>query len=149
MPSPAFSLSRPRIPFRWAISEDEHLMRVLVVDDDESVRRFAERVLREAACEVAVASDGFEALRVAQEQGPFDLFVIDMLMPQMRGDELARQLRQTDPDAKVLYFTGYSDHIFEDRKVLWENETFIDKPVTVKGLLEAVSMSLFGHTGGR
>jgi DNA-binding NarL/FixJ family response regulator len=66
----------------------------------------------------------------------------------MRGDELARQLRQRDPDVKVLYFTGYSDRLFEHRKTLWEHEAFIEKPVTVNGLLEAVSLLLFGQTNG-
>ena len=69
-------------------------------------------------------------------------------MPQMRGDELGRRLRQRDPDVKVLYFTGYSDQLFEDRQTLWEHEAFIEKPVTSDGLLEAVSLLLFGHTDG-
>lgn len=109
---------------------------------------FAERVLREAGYDVVVASDGLEALSIVDAQDPFDVFVLDILMPQMRGDELARRLRCGDPDAKVLYFTGHSDRLFEDRKVLWENEAFIEKPVTVKGLAEAISMMIFGHSHG-
>lgn len=109
---------------------------------------FAERVLRDAGYDVVVASDGLKALSIVDEQAPFDVFVLDILMPQMRGDELARRLRSADPDAKVLYFTGHSDRLFEDRKALWENEAFIEKPVTVKGLLEAVSMMMFGHPQG-
>jgi len=124
------------------------VVRVLVVDDEESILTFAERTLRDAGYEVVLASDGPEALRIVETQSPFDLFVIDILMPQMSGDELARRLRQVDQDAKVLYFTAYSDRLFEDRKVLWENEAFIEKPVTAKGLLEAVSLILFGHVGG-
>jgi two-component system cell cycle sensor histidine kinase/response regulator CckA len=73
---------------------------------------------------------------------------VDVVMPGMRGDELTRQLRRRDPDAKVLYFTGYSDQLFENRQALWEHEAFIEKPVTVNGLLEAVSLLLFGHTDG-
>ena len=124
-------------------------IRVLVVDDEESIRRFAERTLVGAGYEVVLASDGPEALRLVEAQRrPFDLFVVDVVMPQMRGDELGRQLRQRDLDTKVLYFTGFSDRLFEDRKTLWEHEAFIEKPVTVKGLLEAVSLLLFGHTDG-
>jgi two-component system, cell cycle sensor histidine kinase and response regulator CckA len=123
--------------------------RVLVVDDEESIRRFAERTLRGAGYDVVLASDGPEALNIADAQTvPFDVFVIDVLMPQMRGDELARQLRLRDPDAKVLYFTGYSDRLFQEKSTLWENEAFIEKPVTVKGLLEGVSLLLFEHTNG-
>ena len=122
--------------------------RVLVVDDEESVRTFAERVLREAGYEVVVASDGPNALDILKQQGSFDLFVIDIVMPQLSGDELARQLRGADPDVKVLYFTGYSHRLFKEKSTLWENEAFIEKPVTMNGLLEAVSLLLFGHTHG-
>lgn len=123
-------------------------VRVLVVDDEESVRTFAVRVLRDAGYAVDAASDGHDALRMVDHEGAFDLFVIDLVMPNMGGDELARRLRQRDPDAKVLFFTGYSDRLFTERTVLWEHEAFLDKPVTITGLLEAVSMILFGHTRG-
>jgi hypothetical protein len=70
----------------------------------------------------------------------------DLMMPGMPGDEMARQLRHREPDLKILYFTGYSDRLFSERAVLWENEAFLEKPVTANGLLEAVSLMLFGHT---
>jgi FixJ family two-component response regulator len=75
--------------------------------------------------------------------------VIDVVMPHMSGDELGRQLRVIDPDVKILYFTGYSDRLFEHRPILWENEAFVDKPITVNGLLEAVSLLLFSRTRGQ
>jgi CheY-like chemotaxis protein len=120
--------------------------RVLVVDDEAAVRTLAERVLRDAGYEVVAVSDGPEALRVVEQQRPFNLYVIDLVMPQMTGDELARQLRRTDPDAKVLYFTGFIDQLFNSKSTLWENEAFLEKPATVNGLPEAVSLLLYGHT---
>jgi CheY-like chemotaxis protein len=120
--------------------------RVLVVDDEDSSRRFAERVLAGSGYDVVSASDGPQALRLVAEQPPFDLFVIDVMMPDMRGDELARRLRAIQPDAKVLYYTGYSDRLFEYHPILGENEAFVDKPVTLNGLREAVSLLLFGRT---
>jgi CheY-like chemotaxis protein len=123
--------------------------RILVVDDEEPIRKFAERTLRAAGYDVVLASDGPQALRIVEsDKTPFDLFLIDVLMPLMRGDELARRLRERDPDSKILYFTGFSDQLFEQRDVLWENESYLDKPVTISGLLEAVSMATFGHTRG-
>jgi len=120
-------------------------VRVLVVDNEPSSRAFAERARTGAGYGVAGASDGPEALRLAEAQErPFDLFIVDLVMPIMRGDELCRQLRQRNPDVKVLYFTGYSDRLFENRNQLWEHEAFVEKPVTVKGLLEAVSLLLRG-----
>jgi two-component system, cell cycle sensor histidine kinase and response regulator CckA len=122
--------------------------RVLVVDDEESIRTFASRALRDAGYDVAMASDGPDALAIVEQSGSFDLYIIDLMMPQMRGDEVARLLRRADPGVKILYFTGYSDSLFNEKKVLWQNEAFVDKPVSLKGLLEAASLSLFGHTRG-
>jgi two-component system cell cycle sensor histidine kinase/response regulator CckA len=117
----------------------------LVVDDEEPVRRFVERVLREAGYQTASAGDGPEALEVASRIGAFDILVTDVMMPQMSGDELARRLRLDDPDLKVLYLTGYSDSLFKEKVTLWEDEAFLDKPCSVKGLTQAVSLLLFGR----
>jgi two-component system, cell cycle sensor histidine kinase and response regulator CckA len=114
-------------------------VRVLVVDDEEPVRRFVERVLRSAGYQTFQAADGLEAVEIAQSQPTFDVLVTDLMMPQMRGDELALRLRQTEPSLKVLYLTGVSDRLFTDKTTLWDHEAFLDKPCSVKGLLEAVS----------
>jgi len=120
--------------------------RVLIVDDEEPIRTFAERVLRGDGYETLVAANGQAALNLFEEQGSFDLVLADLVMPGIRGDELARRLRQVDPELKVLYLTGYSDRLFLKRPKLPKNEAFVDKPVSVNGLLEAVSLMLFGHT---
>jgi FixJ family two-component response regulator len=89
---------------------------------------------------------------VAQSVQPaepaLDLLVTDLVMPDMDGDELARRLCQRLPDLKVLYLTGFSDRLFAERHTLRSNEAFVEKPVTATGLLEAVSLLLFGHTRG-
>jgi len=126
-------------------SERQKTIRVLVVDDEESIRRFMAAALVGAGYDVALATDGPEALEIAQRQGPFDLCVVDLQMPLMTGDEVARRLRRAEPDLKVLYFTGYSDRLFKETTTLSANEAFLDKPVGVQGLLEAVSLLLFGH----
>jgi CheY-like chemotaxis protein len=120
-------------------------LRVLVVDDEELVRKFVERVMREAGYETATASDGPEALEVAAKLETFDILVTDVMMPQMTGDELARQMRVSTPEIKVLYLTGFSDRLFKEKATLWADEAFLDKPSSVKGLLEAVSLLLFGR----
>ena len=128
-------------------SGQQETIRVLVVDDEESIRRFTAAALAGAGYDVALAADGPEALEIAQRQGPFDLCVVDLQMPLMTGDEVARRLRRAEPDLKVLYFTGYSDRLFKETTTLSANEAFLDKPVGVQGLLEAVSLLLFGHIG--
>ncbi len=117
---------------------------VLVVDDEEAVLRFVDRVLRDAGYKTAVANSGPEAIEVAKKIGPLAALVTDVMMPGMTGDELARMLRQTEPTLKVLYLTGYSDRLFKEKTMLWADEAFLDKPCTVKGLREAVSLLMTG-----
>ena len=129
--------SRLKKPSPLAIS-------VLVVDDEEPVRKFVGRVLKEAGYRITIASDGPEALRIAASLGTLDIVVSDVMMPQMAGDELARRLRESWPQLKVLYLTGFSDRLFKERVTLWEGEAYLDKPCSIKSLLQAVSLLLFG-----
>ena len=120
-------------------------MSVLIVDDEGSVRQFVDRALREAGYTTTVVSDGPEAIKVAATLDPLDILVTDLMMPQMTGDELARRLRQSRQDLKVLYLTGYSDRLFKEKTTLWADEAFLEKPCSVKGLRQAVSLLLFGR----
>jgi two-component system, cell cycle sensor histidine kinase and response regulator CckA len=117
----------------------------LVVDDEEPVRRFVDRVLREGGYKTMLAGDGPEALEVAARHEDFDILVTDLMMPAMNGDELARRLRQQAPSLKVLYLTGFADRLFKEKTTLWADEAFLEKPCSMKGLLEAVSLLLTGR----
>ena len=75
--------------------------RILVVDDESTLRTFAERVLTHAGYAVDTASGGPEALKIVEHEGSFDLFVIDVLMPEMQGDERGRELLQRDPNSTL------------------------------------------------
>jgi len=119
-------------------------MSVLIVDDEPSVRQFVDRALREVGYTTTVAADGPEAIEIAATLEPLDIIVTDVMMPQMTGDELARRLRQARPELKVLYLTGFSDRLFKEKATLWADEAYLDKPCSVKGLREAVSLLLFG-----
>jgi CheY-like chemotaxis protein len=119
---------------------------VLIVDDETAARDFMDLVLRNAGYITARAMNGEEALEMSQQFGPFDLLVTDEMMPRMQGHELAQRLREREPWLKVLYLTGYSDHLFEAKGSLWEDEAFLDKPSSVTGLLEAVSLLLHRQT---
>jgi CheY-like chemotaxis protein len=121
-----------------------HPLRVLVVDDEESVRKFVGRVLQEAGHQPLLAEDGASAVAMGEKEGNFDILITDLMMPNMSGDELARRMRQGQPGLKVLYLTGYSDALFKEKVTLWQDEAFLDKPCGVKGLLEAVSLLVAG-----
>ncbi len=118
--------------------------RVLVVDDEESVRRYVVHVLTAAGYETTGAGNGAEAIE-AFKNGTFDALVTDVMMPGITGDELARQLRQSDRGLKVLYLTGYSDRLFKEKPALWADEAFLEKPFTSTGLREALSLLMFGR----
>jgi len=117
---------------------------VLVVDDEEPVRKFVDRVFQDAGYTTVLASDGPEAIELASKLAALDILVTDVMMPLMAGDELARRLRQVQPSLKVLYLTGYADNLFKEKVTLWEDEAYLDKPCSIKGLLQAVSLLLHG-----
>jgi two-component system cell cycle sensor histidine kinase/response regulator CckA len=117
---------------------------VLVVDDEGAIRRFVDRVLREAGYHVIVADRGAAAQALARGMDHIDLLLTDLMMPGMSGDELARRLRAKTPDLPVLYLTAYCDRLFAERMLLWEREAFLEKPCSVNGLREAVSLALAG-----
>src|SRR5882672_1629147 len=126
------------------MKSDDSAPRILVVDDEASVREFTERALQTAGYDVVVAANGSQALQLVERRGPFDGFVVDIGMPGMSGSDLGHELRRVDPDAKILYLTGFSDRLFSEKTTLAAHEAFAEKPLTVQGLLEAVSLLLHG-----
>jgi len=120
-------------------------MGVLIVDDEDGIRRFVERVLRTSGYQPSVARSGVEALSAASAMQRLDLLIVDMLMPRMNGDEVARRLRAGHPDLKVLYLTGYSDRLFAEKETLWDQEAFLEKPCSIRALREAVDLLVEGR----
>jgi two-component system, cell cycle sensor histidine kinase and response regulator CckA len=118
--------------------------RVLVVDDEESIRTYVDRVLTKAGYRTTLATGGPDAIGVAAADR-FDLLLTDVMMPDMTGAELARRLRQTNPLLKVLYLTGYTDQLFTEKVTLWEDEAFLEKPCSPEALLQAVSLAVTGR----
>jgi two-component system cell cycle sensor histidine kinase/response regulator CckA len=116
---------------------------VLVAEDEEGVRSLASRVLERAGYSVITAADGLEALeRVKKTPGSIDLLFTDMVMPRMGGKELARRLREIQPDLPVVYTSGYTeDHLHPDED-LRDASRFLDKPYPPARLLGAVAEAL-------
>ena len=104
---------------------------VLVVEDDERVRALARKVLEQAGYRVLVAAGGKEALAAAEgHDGPIDLLMTDVVMPEMSGRTLTRRLAQRHPGLKVLYMSGYSDEDIAQHGVFEAGIPFIKKPFT-------------------
>ena len=118
---------------------------VLVVDDEEGVRALARRILEGGGYGVIEAANGAEALDVMASKARVDFLMADLDMPVMRGEEMAKKIRSLRPDLKVLYVTAHSEQLFKERPELIDGEAFLDKPFTMRGLLEAVSLLKVGY----
>jgi two-component system cell cycle sensor histidine kinase/response regulator CckA len=117
---------------------------VLVLDDEAPIREIQRRILEKAGYRVIEASSGADAFTLLEGTEDLDLLIADLEMPELTGEEVVRRIRMARPDLKVLYVTGHIDRLLDARSTLWEGEAFLDKPFTARGLLEAVSLLLYG-----
>ena len=117
---------------------------VLVVDDEEPIRIAVRRMLEGDGYHVIEAKNGAKAVTLLEDDRTVHVLVADLEMTELTGEEMVRQLRKKRPDLRVLYVTGHVDRLFSDRPVLREGEAFVEKPFTSKGLLEAMSLLLYG-----
>jgi PAS domain S-box-containing protein len=113
---------------------------VLLVEDDDLVRKVAQRVLARNGYVVLEARDGEEVNRICQRhEGPVHLLLTDVVLPGgMSGREIAAQLVQLHPEAKVLYMSGYTDDAIVRHGVLDPGIAFLGKPFTPTVLADKV-----------
>jgi two-component system cell cycle sensor histidine kinase/response regulator CckA len=120
---------------------------ILAVDDEPGILALVRRCLGDdERITLIEASSGKDALERIANGPALDLLISDLRMPEMEGDELARQVRTREPDLKVLYLTGHADRLFDAKQQLWAEEAYLDKPFTREGLREAIALLLFGRT---
>lgn len=121
---------------------------ILLAEDDDVLRRLTARILTAQGYRVLEASDGVEALRVAEEhEGDLDLLTTDMVMPSMGGHDLASQLTARRPGLKVLFVSGYTDDAI-GRGELQPGDAFLQKPVDPRMLAKKVRQMLDGSLVG-
>ena len=102
---------------------------ILLVEDEESVREVTSEILRSSGYEVLVAASGEEALVVFRGYtGRIDLLLTDVVMPHMKGTELARRLLIEEPDLKIVYMSGYNEESILGRRIGEEGSILIQKP---------------------
>jgi signal transduction histidine kinase/FixJ family two-component response regulator len=117
---------------------------VMIAEDEDGVRDLASNFLKSAGYKVLSASSGGEALECAKRWGkPIDLLLTDMVMPQMRGSELARKLTRLYPDIKIVYMSGYHDRGEGDEQPE-EGPLLLQKPFSRDNLLSVVAQTLEG-----
>ena len=121
---------------------------ILLAEDDEQLRTLTARILVAQGYRVLEASDGVEALRVAEEHtGTLDLLTTDMVMPSMGGHDLASELTARRPGLKVLFVSGYTDDAV-GRGELQPGDAFLQKPVDPRQLARKVRQVLDGSLVG-
>ncbi len=117
---------------------------VFVVEDEVAVRRAVVRILSDVGYSLMQAARPATALDLARRwSGPIDVLLTDIVMPDLSGDELARELREARPDLRVVYMTGYSGEI--DAMALRIDGPVVQKPFTRDALLAAVAEALTPH----
>jgi two-component system cell cycle sensor histidine kinase/response regulator CckA len=117
--------------------------RVLLVEDEDSVRNFAVRALKRQGYEVLEAASGVEAMEVVErEEGRIDIVVSDVVMPEMDGPTLLKRLRLRDPQLKVIFVSGYPDDAFRKSLDPDQQFAFLPKPFTLPQLAAKVKEEL-------
>jgi two-component system cell cycle sensor histidine kinase/response regulator CckA len=117
-----------------------HRLRILVVDDDDTVRATAKEMLEETGHEVAEATSGRSALELLRAGYHCDLLLVDFAMPLMNGSECATEARKLCPNLPILFMTGYVDN---DALKQWSELGFrtLNKPFQSADLAEAVGQA--------
>ena len=123
---------------------------ILLVDDDAGIRELARRALTDNGYHVITASDGTEAMAVAEAHaGSIDILITDLIMPRMGGAELALQLTAARRDLAVLYISGYTDRREWKLEASQVGRAYLQKPFTPGVLMRKVRELLDASTGAR
>lgn len=117
------------------------IRRVLLAEDDESMRGFLARALVKAGYDVVSFNNGADALeRLKQE--PFSLLLTDIVMPRMDGIELARRAGELDPELKIMFITGFAAVVLNNDNAAPKDARVLSKPFHLKDLVREVDRLL-------
>jgi two-component system cell cycle sensor histidine kinase/response regulator CckA len=123
---------------------------ILLVEDEQAVRRATAEFLDLQGYTVLEAKDGLDALSVAENHGStIHLVVTDVVMPNMSGGQLAREFSKLRPDAKLLFVSGYAGKTVVDHKVVDLETNFLQKPYTLKQLALKIRAALNSSQGDK
>jgi two-component system cell cycle sensor histidine kinase/response regulator CckA len=118
---------------------------ILLVEDEEGLRALNARGLKSRGYSVIEAGNGVEALEMFEGAGgKVDLVVSDVVMPEMDGPTLLKELRKKNPDLKMIFVSGYAEEAFEKSLPAGEKFAFLPKPFTLKQLIEQVKETMKG-----
>ncbi|MGA9453893.1 MAG: response regulator [Pseudolabrys sp.] len=115
---------------------------ILLVEDEDGLRALNARGLSSRGYTVLEASNGVEAIEAFDKHGRVDLVVSDVVMPEMDGPTLLKELRQRDQNVKIIFVSGYAEEAFSKNLPSQEQYAFLAKPFTLKQLVAEVKKTL-------
>jgi CheY-like chemotaxis protein len=119
---------------------------ILVVEDEEALRKLARNILAAYGYTVLEAEDGAHALEISKRfRGTIHLMLTDVIMPGLNGPGLAQQMIQERPELKVVYMSGYTGQVFNKDAVLNPGSIFVQKPFTREALAKKIRDALDGR----
>jgi len=125
------------------LAPDAKSATILLVEDDEIMRRLTRQLLEERGYAVVEANDGKAALEwVRSNPGRIDLVLTDVIMRNMSGPELVKELSGSNPGLKVVFMSGYTGELIAEREVLERGITLLEKPFSRNALLKTIHATL-------
>lgn len=112
------------------------MKKILLAEDEDSVRSFLSRALQRAGYDVVSCPDGDTAI-LALDQGPYDLLLTDIVMPGADGIEVAKRAAQLQPDLKIMFITGFAAVALNAQKAS-PNAKVLEKPVHLREIVTEV-----------
>lgn len=116
-------------------------LEIMLVDDDDLVRRTGEKLIRAVGQNVRSVAGGREALEVVRAKNPVDLVILDLTMPEMTGRETLIELRKIRPELPIVICSGYSDESssFQDEAPIYRPNAFLRKPFHLREFSELLT----------
>lgn len=113
---------------------------ILIVEDDEDIRCLFDYILSKAGYSVESVDDGFKALEKIREN-EFHIAILDYILPEMRGNQLAEEIKKIRPNMKIVFITGFPEFADEINNELGALSQYaLKKPVTQETLLQTIKM---------
>ena len=123
------------------VGREEQMARILLAEDDDSMRHFLQRALERAGHEVMSVERGDQALPVIAE-GRFDILLADIVMPEMDGIQLAQRAVAIDPRIRIMFITGFAAVALRNRASARADAKVLSKPFHLRELVEEIDKLL-------
>ncbi len=124
------------------------MTKVLIIDDEKSIRESLSSILKDEGFDVRVAREGKEGLAIFQAEKP-KIVLLDVWMPEMDGLEVLSQVRQIDPEAVVVVISGHGTISTAVEAVKMGAIDFLEKPLSIDKVLDVISRGLAGKVNGK